>query len=94
MVQGEPYNKGLRKSQSSGSYGDFEAVEVSSNGERYPTDVIYFKTAEREGDVLHPTQKSVELGRYLIKTYTNAGDVVLDKYVWQRFFPCGSVVRG
>jgi len=28
---------------------------------------------------LHPTQKPVELGRYLIRTYTNPGDIVLDE---------------
>ncbi|XVN41846.1 MAG: DNA methyltransferase [Rickettsia endosymbiont of Argas persicus] len=45
---------------------------------RYPTDVIYFKTAESEGKVWHPTQKPIELARYLIKTYTNPNDIVLD----------------
>ncbi|GAI54678.1 unnamed protein product, partial [marine sediment metagenome] len=51
MSNGEPYNKGFRKDQLSGSYGDFKTVEVKSSGERYPTDVIYFKTAESEGEV-------------------------------------------
>lgn len=78
MSVGEPYNKGYRKNQLTGSYGDFGVVEVKSNGERYPTDVIYFKTAESEGTVYHPTQKPIELGRYLIKTFTKPGDIVLD----------------
>ena len=78
MKKGEPYNKGVRKNQLTGSYGDFKPQLVKSEGERYPTDVIYFKTAESEGEVLHPTQKPVELGRYLIKTYTNENDLVLD----------------
>ncbi len=78
MSDGEPYNKGFRKDQLTGSYGDFKTVEVKSNGERYPTDVVYFKTAESEGEVYHPTQKPVELGRYLIRTFTKEGDIVLD----------------
>jgi site-specific DNA-methyltransferase (adenine-specific) len=78
MTVGEPYNKGFRKDQLTGSYGDFKSVEVKSEGTRYPTDIIYYKTAESEGPVLHPTQKPVELGRYLIRTYTNEGGVVLD----------------
>lgn len=78
MQQGEPYNKGIRKDQLTGSYGNFKPQLVKSNGKRYPTDVIYFKTAESEGEVLHPTQKPVELGRYLIKTYTNENDLILD----------------
>lgn len=92
MTQGQPYDKGVRKDQYTGSYGDFKPRHVkSTNGDRYPTDVlfykddrkddedwIYFKTAESEGKVLHPTQKPVELGRYLIRTYSNPGDIVLD----------------
>ncbi|WP_226474331.1 DNA-methyltransferase [Latilactobacillus sakei] len=78
MTQGEAYSKGVRKNQVTGSYGDFEPTLVKSDGQRYPVDVIYFKTAESEGPVVHPTQKPVELGRYLIRTYTNSGDVVLD----------------
>lgn len=78
MTIGEPYNKGYRKNQLTGSYGDFGVVEVRSNGERYPTDVVYFKTAESEGLVYHPTQKPVELGRYLIRTFTKPGQIILD----------------
>ncbi|MBJ7680504.1 MAG: DNA-methyltransferase [Weissella confusa] len=78
MTQGEAYSKGVRKNQVTGSYGDFEPTLVESDGQRYPVDVLYFKTAESEGPVVHPTQKPVELGRYLIRTFTNPGDVVLD----------------
>jgi len=78
MSQGKPYDKGVRKNQLSGSYGDFDPVHVKSSGERYPTDIVYFKTSESEGEVWHPTQKPVALGRYLVRTYTNPGDIVLD----------------
>lgn len=78
MTQGKPYDKGVRKDQQTGSYGDFQPVHVHSSGERYPTDIIYFKTAECEGEVVHPTQKPVALLEYLIKTYTNEGETVLD----------------
>lgn len=78
MTKGKAYNKGIRKNQLTGSYGDFNPVLGKSNGDRYPVDVIYFKTAESEGKVIHPTQKPVGLARYLIRTYSNIGDVVLD----------------
>lgn len=89
MTVGEAYDKGVRKDQFTGSYGDFKPRHVKSNGERYPNDVlfyeeeyiddyVYIKTAESEGKVHHPTQKPVELGRYLIRTFTNPGDIVLD----------------
>lgn len=80
MSPGEPYNKGVRKAQYTGSYGDFKPVQVKSDGERFPTDTLYCKTAESEsgGRVWHPTQKPVALGRYLIRMFTKEGDVVLD----------------
>ncbi len=89
MINGVPYDKGIRKDQFTGSYGDFKPRHVKSNGDRYPHDVIfyepdltddtvYFKTAESEGEVLHPTQKPVKLGQYLINTFTNENDIVLD----------------
>lgn len=46
MTTGMPYDKGIRKNQLSGSYGDFMPVHVQSDGNRYPTDIIYCKTAE------------------------------------------------
>jgi len=42
----------------------------------YPTNII--ELANPRIDKLHPTQKPVELFEYLIKTYTNEGDIVLD----------------
>lgn len=80
MTEGKPYNKGIRKDQLTGSYGNFKPIIRTSDGERYPVDIVYFKTAESEpyGKVLHPTQKPVELGRYLIRTYSNKGDLILD----------------
>lgn len=78
MSVGSPYDKGIRKNQLTGSYGVFDPIHVRSEGSRYPSDVVYFKTAESEGEIFHPTQKPVELGRYLIRTYTDRGDIVLD----------------
>lgn len=80
MSKSEPYDKGTRKAQYTGSYGDFRPVQVKSDGERYPTDTLYCKTAESEagGRVWHPTQKPVALARYLIRMFTGEGDVVLD----------------
>lgn len=42
-----------------------------------PTSIIAIKK-EHESTVLHPTQKAVELVRWLIRTYTNEGELVLD----------------
>jgi site-specific DNA-methyltransferase (adenine-specific) len=48
------------------------------NDKYYPSGIIEFSTAGMRGDGLHPTQKPVALFEYLIKTYTNEGDLVLD----------------
>lgn len=95
MVPGEPYTKGVRKDQLSGCYGDFKPIEVKSdNGERYPSDVVYFKTAESEGTVWHPTQKPVELGRYFIRTFSKPADVVLDNTFGSGSFLVAAILEG
>ena len=112
MATGSSYDKGFRKSQFTGSYGDFKPYHVKSQGQRYPNDVIfyesngqdivseplesaiYIKTAEAEGVVYHPTQKPVELGRYLIRTYTNPGDIVLDNACGSGSFLVSALMEG
>lgn len=106
MTSGIPYDKGVRKDQYTGSYGDFKPRHVkSSNGDRYPNDVLFFeennsddyiyiKTAESEGKVYHPTQKPVELGRYLIRTYTKPGDLVLDNACGSGSFLLSAILEG
>lgn len=94
MQAGEPYSKGIRKNQLTGSYGEFKPSLVKSDGQRYPTDVIYFKTAESEGEVVHPTQKPVGLGQHLIRTYTNPGDLVLDNTFGSGSFLIAAALEG
>jgi site-specific DNA-methyltransferase (adenine-specific) len=91
---GGPYDKGVRKNQLTGSYGDFRPVEVKSEGGRYPTDVVYFATAESEGPVWHPTQKPVALGRYLVRTYSDPGDLVLDNAFGSGTFLVAAALEG
>lgn len=52
-------------------------MQTKNNGTRYPRSIQRFNTDKRKGS-FHPTQKPVALLEYLIKTYTNEGDVVLD----------------
>ena len=55
---------------------DLKDYQYNNYGRSYPTTVIY---AKRElSSRFHPTQKPVSLFEYLIKTYTNKGDTVLD----------------
>ena len=59
------------------SNGNLQLFEYKDNGMRYPKDVLRFNRVKKS-EVIHPTQKPVELCEYLIKTFTNEGDVVLD----------------
>ena len=51
--------------------------EYNDKGVRYPLQIVQFKRDILSSN-LHPTQKPVALMEYLIKTYTNIGDTVLD----------------
>jgi len=57
------------------NYGKHKENYVESDGKRLPTTILKFNRVERP---LHPTQKPTELLEWLIKTYTNENDLVLD----------------
>lgn len=76
MIEGAPYKAKPGKSKTEDCYGSYEDVRTDNAGTRYPKQVLDFKS-EGRGRV-HPTQKPVALMEYLIKTYTNEGDTVLD----------------
>lgn len=71
--QGKPYTQ--KSGRGSSNYGAQPGSIIESDGRRYPKTVLRFN---RDKSKLHPTQKPVALMEYLIKTYTNEGDVVLD----------------
>jgi site-specific DNA-methyltransferase (adenine-specific) len=48
--------------------------------ERYPQDIIYFPVPHNKNERIHPTQKPLDLMRYLVLTYSNKGDTVFDGY--------------
>ena len=64
--------------------GDNNHLQMAKQKKRYdpdwvqPSDVLEFNVVPNRNGKLHPTQKPVELLEYLIKTYSNEGDLVLD----------------
>ena len=68
-------------------YGAREIKRWDDDGSRFPTSVIGFSNRVGRSENYHPTQKPVALMEYLIKTYTNEGETVLD-------FACGSGTTG
>lgn len=84
MTNGKAYRMKRRPINDSGSnYGTVTRTDTINEGSRYPVSVIQ---CDRETG-LHPTQKPVALFEYLIRTYTNSGDLVLDNC-------CGSGTTG
>ena len=63
--------------QQSDNYGEQKSFYQVDNGLRYPKRIQYFNNNDTQNQ-LHPTQKPVSLCEYLIKTYTNEGETVLD----------------
>lgn len=82
-TSGDPYVQ-LRGSSSDVYVGKGLSETVNTTGERHPLSHRNFK---RDGGKVHPTQKPVALMEYLIKTYTNEGETVLD-------FTAGSFTTG
>ena len=77
--RGKPRNKGSynhKKGDGDMVYGKFENIS-SFNNLYYPTNILEFSNAVQKGKV-HPTQKPIPLLEYLIKTYTNENETVLD----------------
>jgi site-specific DNA-methyltransferase (adenine-specific) len=76
-VRGAPRKKGgYNKPGGTENYGVFHDAP-SVNNEYHPTNLLSLSNANRSEKV-HPTQKPVALMEYLIKTYTNEGETVLD----------------
>ena len=76
----KPMNSGVRRSSlKNNNYNEINKVDLPFGGDtdRFPRTVLKFKS-DKQLEYLHPTQKPVELLEYLIKTYTNDGDLVLD----------------
>jgi site-specific DNA-methyltransferase (adenine-specific) len=66
-----------RSNKLSECYGEQKSITNYDSTERYPRSVVKFST-DKQKTALHPTQKPVALMEYLIRTYTNEGETVLD----------------
>ena len=76
IVTGKPYSSFKDLSKIANRAINSKSVHRDNpTGERYPTNIIKYNTERKKG---HPTQKPVALMEYLIKTYTNENETVLD----------------
>ncbi len=81
FTEGKPlHSRGyLKKQRVNNNYGEFADIgdERKGSKDKYPTSILTFKKPH-PSVCEHPTQKPVALLEYLIKTYSNKGDTVLD----------------
>jgi DNA modification methylase len=65
------------------NYGQTElGIKGGGQTDRYPSTILEVKTVNNDAkDRIHPVQKPVELFEYLIKTYSQPGDIVLDNAI-------------
>lgn len=83
--EGKPYKTKRSGNYNGAGYGDQKYNERNNDGRYHPisvlddTTVVRFSNPRIRGG--HPTQKPVELFEYLIRTYTNEGDLVLDNCI-------------
>ena len=83
MVPCEPHKRNhskgkMNKPGKNSCYGNYVEIPTVISDEKYPTSIISISKEHCTGKFFHPTQKPIELLEWLIKTYTNEGDTVLD----------------
>ena len=85
MVRCEPHQRNhsrgrLDKEQTNTCYGKFGKAETIISDFKYPGTIVKFPKGHSKEDWLHGTAKPVNLLRWLIRTYSNEGDLVLDNF--------------
>ena len=77
MTEGKMRNKKSYGSKEGSVTGEIKAGDDKFNNMYFPKNIIEFSNANQNGKE-DPTEKPIELMEYLVKTYTNEGDMVLD----------------
>lgn len=78
LEDGVPYSRHFTKHRTNNLKLGIKGVEEENGGWRFPPSVLDFPQKWRRQDQLHPTQKPVELMEWLVRSYTDEGDLVLD----------------
>lgn len=79
MTKGTPYTINRKATYKGEGYNKQTDSYKENTGFRHPTSVLEFSNPRIKGG--HPTQKPLELFEWLVKTYTNKGDIVLDNTI-------------
>ena len=83
----KPSNTSGRRLKETTNYGKFEQIISGGQTTRYPRSVQKVNVVNSQHGIIHPTQKPLSLIEYMIRTYTNESDLILDN-------TCGSGTTG
>jgi site-specific DNA-methyltransferase (adenine-specific) len=78
LTEGTPYKRKWTPNKVNNMEYGIAGVQTDNKGTRHPTTILDFPQQWRRQDQLHPTQKPLELIKWLINGYSCEGDVVLD----------------
>lgn len=81
-----------RNSEKTLNYGEHN-LQTYDSTERYPISVLEFST-DKQKCSLHPTQKPLDLCKYIIRTYSNKGDLILDNCCGSGTIPLAAKLEG
>ena len=79
MIKGEPYSRGKITNKNSEVYN--KKVEFSHEnltGDRFPNTILKIGNTANSNKKIHPTEKPIAVYEWLIKTYSNEGDLIFD----------------
>ena len=76
----KPVNSYTKHTSDGSNYGATKlGITGGGSTERYPVSVLNFSVVNNDSEEkYHPTQKPIDMCEYLIKTYSNVGDTILD----------------
>ena len=78
MTEGKPYKRKFTENKVNNMGFGIIGVETNNTGTRHPTTVLDYSQQWRRQDQVHPTQKPVELMEFLVKSFTQENETVLD----------------
>ena len=78
MTEGKPYKRKFTENKVNNMGFGIRGVETNNTGTRHPTTVLDYPQQWRRQDQVHPTQKPVELMEFLVKSFTQENETVLD----------------
>lgn len=78
MKTGTPYKRNYTPNKSNNHKFGIKGTEHNNTGTRHPDTVLDFPQQWRRQDQIHPTQKPIELLKWIVNSYSNIGDTVMD----------------